>query len=165
MSNKTATAYRTISEVADMVGVKPHVLRFWEKKFLQIKPMKRPSGRRYYRPEDVKVIEQIRDLLYRQGYTVRGVQQLFKQKGVKVFQLRDESLEFGTMTVNQRNDLMMPDNMPTDNLAENDMAPDYLEDDANRHHAETGITINAEMQAKLQRLYDAIGQCLQKYPS
>ena len=145
MNNKAATAYRTISEVADMVGVKPHVLRFWEKKFSQIKPMKRPSGRRYYRPEDVRVIEQIRDLLHRQGYTVRGVQQLFKQKGVKVFQLRDESLEFGTMTVNQQNELMAPDNMA--------------------HEAEAGITLTPEMQAKLQSLYDNIGQCLKKYPS
>ena len=145
MSNKAATAYRTISEVADMVGVKPHVLRFWEKKFLQIKPLKRPSGRRYYRPEDVRVIEQIRDLLHRQGYTVRGVQQLFKQKGVKVFQLRDESLEFGTMTVNQQNELMTPDDIA--------------------HETEMGITLTPEMQAKLQNLYDNIGQCLQKYPS
>ena len=150
MSNKTATAYRTISEVADMVGVKPHVLRFWEKKFSQIKPMKRPSGRRYYRPEDVKVIEQIRDLLHRQGYTVRGVQQLFKQKGVKVFQLRDESLEFGTMTVNQSHDLMVQDDMPDEHSA---------------YQAKTGITLTPEMQAKLQSLYDDIGQCLQKYPS
>ncbi len=150
MSNKTATAYRTISEVADMVGVKPHVLRFWEKKFLQIKPMKRPSGRRYYRPEDVRVIEQIRDLLHRQGYTVRGVQQLFKQKGVKVFQLRDESLEFGTMTVNQQNDLVGNDLMVPDNMAD---------------ETQTGITLTPEMQAKLQSLYDNIGQCLQKYPS
>ncbi|MCH9853115.1 MAG: MerR family transcriptional regulator [Alphaproteobacteria bacterium] len=145
MNNKAATAYRTISEVADMVGVKPHVLRFWEKKFLQIKPLKRPSGRRYYRPEDVRVIEQIRDLLHRQGYTVRGVQQLFKQKGVKVFQLRDESLEFGTMTVNQQNELMTPDDIA--------------------HETEMGITLTPEMQAKLQNLYDNIGQCLQKYPS
>ena len=155
MNNKAATAYRTISEVADMVGVKPHVLRFWEKKFSQIKPMKRPSGRRYYRPEDVKVIEQIRDLLHRQGYTVRGVQQLFKQKGVKVFQLRDESLEFGTMTVNQRNDLMAQDDMTREDFSQNDSA----------YEAKAGITLTPEMQAKLQSLYDDIGQCLQKYPS
>ncbi|MCH9844386.1 MAG: MerR family transcriptional regulator [Alphaproteobacteria bacterium] len=145
MSNKTATAYRTISEVADMVGVKPHVLRFWEKKFSQIKPLKRPSGRRYYRPEDVRVIEQIRDLLHRQGYTVRGVQQLFKQKGVKVFQLRDESLEFGTMTIAQQNELMAPDDMGD--------------------KTQSGIILTPEMQAKLQSLYDNIGQSLQKYPS
>ena len=79
-SQKSKDAYRTISEVADMLKVKPHVLRFWEKKFTQIQPLKRDSGRRYYRPEDVRLIAQIKNLLHDQGYTVRGVQQLFKEK-------------------------------------------------------------------------------------
>lgn len=75
---KSDSAYRTISEVADGIGVATHVLRFWETKFSQIQPVKRQGGRRYYRPEDVQLIEKIHDLLHNQGYTIRGVQGLLK---------------------------------------------------------------------------------------
>lgn len=77
--DKSDSAYRTISEVADKVGVATHVLRFWETKFLQIQPVKRQGGRRYYRPEDILLIEKIQDLLHHQGYTIRGVQALLKE--------------------------------------------------------------------------------------
>jgi DNA-binding transcriptional MerR regulator len=76
---KSATAFRTISEVATELDVPQHVLRFWESKFSQIRPMKRGGGRRYYRPEDVRLIKQIQDLLHNQGYTIKGVQKLFKE--------------------------------------------------------------------------------------
>ncbi|HOO51235.1 MAG TPA: MerR family transcriptional regulator [Alphaproteobacteria bacterium] len=76
--NKSETAFRTISEVADDLGVQQHVLRFWETKFSQIKPMKRGGGRRYYRPEDVAMIKKIHSLLYVEGYTIKGVQKLLK---------------------------------------------------------------------------------------
>jgi len=76
---KSPTAFRTISEVAAELDVPQHVLRFWESKFSQIRPMKRGGGRRYYRPEDVSVIKQIQNLLYGQGYTIKGVQKLLKE--------------------------------------------------------------------------------------
>jgi DNA-binding transcriptional MerR regulator len=73
---KAAGAFRTISEVADELGVEQHVLRFWETKFSQIKPLKRGGGRRYYRPEDVDLLKNIHHLLYQEGYTIKGVQKL-----------------------------------------------------------------------------------------
>lgn len=75
---KSDTAFRTIGEVAEELGVQTHVLRFWESKFSQIKPLKRAGGRRYYRPEDVALISRIHQLLYRDGYTIKGAQQLLK---------------------------------------------------------------------------------------
>jgi DNA-binding transcriptional MerR regulator len=75
---KSEAAFRTISEVSEDLDVPQHVLRFWESKFSQIKPLKRGGGRRYYRPEDVQLLARIRDLLYKDGYTIRGVQQLLK---------------------------------------------------------------------------------------
>lgn len=76
---KSPTAFRTISEVAEGLALPQHVLRFWESKFQQIKPLKRGGGRRYYRPEDVKIIHDIKDLLYNQGFTIRGVQKLLRE--------------------------------------------------------------------------------------
>ena len=81
--DKSPDAFRTISEVADELDLPQHVLRFWETRFNQIKPMKRGGGRRYYRPEDVDLLKGIRHLLYDQGYTIKGVQKLLKQNGSK----------------------------------------------------------------------------------
>ena len=78
---KSATAFRTISEVSQELELPQHVLRFWESKFSQIKPLKRGGGRRYYRPEDVDAIRRIRDLLYADGYTIKGVQKLLRDDG------------------------------------------------------------------------------------
>lgn len=75
---KSESAFRTISEVAEDLGVQQHVLRFWETKFSQVKPMKRGGGRRYYRPEDVALLKKIHTLLYAEGYTIKGVQKLLK---------------------------------------------------------------------------------------
>lgn len=80
---KSPNAFRTISEVADNIGIPQHVLRFWESKFSQIKPMKRGGGRRYYRPEDVEIIDAIRGLLHDDGYTIKGAQKLLREHGVK----------------------------------------------------------------------------------
>ncbi len=81
-SNKKAPgAFLTISEVAEELGVQQHVLRFWETKFTQVKPMKRGGGRRYYRPEDVALLRKIHILLYTEGYTIKGVQKLLKTLG------------------------------------------------------------------------------------
>lgn len=81
--NKSKAAFKTIAEVAEELGVATHVLRFWETKFPQIKPMKRNGGRRYYRPDDVKLVSIIKDYLYEKRYTIEGVQKVFKEKGVK----------------------------------------------------------------------------------
>lgn len=81
-SPKAPDAFRTISEVASELDLPQHVLRFWETRFSQIKPMKRGGGRRYYRPEDIDLLRGIRLLLYGEGFTIRGVQRLLKEKGV-----------------------------------------------------------------------------------
>lgn len=81
MTRKSADAFRTISEVADELDVPKHVLRFWELKFPQIKPMKRGGGRRYYRPEDMALLSGIRELLHSEGYTIKGVQKILKEQG------------------------------------------------------------------------------------
>jgi DNA-binding transcriptional MerR regulator len=82
-AEKSAAAFRTISEVADELDVPQHVLRFWETKFTQVKPLKRGGGRRYYRPEDVDLLRLIRGLLYDDGYTIKGVQRLMREGGLK----------------------------------------------------------------------------------
>jgi DNA-binding transcriptional MerR regulator len=84
--DKAPDAFRTISEVADDLDLPQHVLRFWETRFAQIRPMKRGGGRRYYRPEDVDLLRGIRHLLYGEGYTIRGVQRILKDEGVKFVQ-------------------------------------------------------------------------------
>jgi DNA-binding transcriptional MerR regulator len=76
MTTKADGAFRTISEVSEMLDVPAHVLRFWESKFSALSPLKRNGGRRYYRPDDVELLVKIRDLLYRDGYTIKGVQKL-----------------------------------------------------------------------------------------
>ena len=78
---KSASAFRTISEVADELKLQQHVLRFWETKFSQIKPLKRGGGRRYYRPEDLALLKRIHHLLYVQGFTIKGVQKLLREHG------------------------------------------------------------------------------------
>jgi DNA-binding transcriptional MerR regulator len=78
---KAPNAFRTISEVADDLHIPQHVLRFWETKFPQVKPMKRGGGRRYYRPDDITLLRRISDLLYIQGYTIKGVQRLLREGG------------------------------------------------------------------------------------
>jgi DNA-binding transcriptional MerR regulator len=78
---KAAGAFRTISEVATDLNVPQHVLRFWETRFAQIRPLKRAGGRRYYRPEDVELLRRIRELLYNNGYTIKGVQRLLRDVG------------------------------------------------------------------------------------
>ncbi|HRC27701.1 MAG TPA: MerR family transcriptional regulator [Alphaproteobacteria bacterium] len=79
--HKSPQAFRTISEVADDLGVPQHVLRFWETKFSSIRPLKRGGGRRYYRPEDVNLLKRIHNLLYTEGYTIKGAQKLLKASG------------------------------------------------------------------------------------
>ena len=84
--NKAPDAFRTISEVADELDLPQHVLRFWESRFPHVRPMKRGGGRRYYRPEDVDLLRGIRHLLYGDGYTIRGVQRILREQGVRTVQ-------------------------------------------------------------------------------
>src|SRR5262245_62183937 len=86
MLEKDPEAFRIISEVAEDLNVPQHVLRFWESRFPQIKPMKRGGGRRYYRPDDIDLLRGIRHLLYGEGYTIRGVQRILREQGITFVQ-------------------------------------------------------------------------------
>ena len=95
MNIKSPEAFRTISEVSKDLSLPQHVLRFWETKFVQIKPIKRGGGRRYYRPEDIKLLRGIKSLLYNDGYTIRGVQKVIKETGTKkILQKNIENKDF-----------------------------------------------------------------------
>jgi DNA-binding transcriptional MerR regulator len=110
--DKAPDAFRTISEVAQDLDIPQHVLRFWETRFAQIKPMKRSGGRRYYRPDDVDLLKGIRRLLYGEGYTIRGVQRILKEHGIKSVQgLADSSaaVSFGAIEEALGQSLMEPD--------------------------------------------------------
>ena len=104
---KSPGAFRTISEVSNDLEVPPHVLRFWETKFPQIKPLKRGGGRRYYRPEDVSLLRQIRQLLYNDGYTIKGVQRLLKEGALK------NTVQSGVVIANEPNEQKRPQNSTT----------------------------------------------------
>ena len=106
MSNKSPEAFRTISEVSKDLSLPQHVLRFWETKFVQIKPIKRGGGRRYYRPEDVDLLKGIKSLLYNDGYTIRGVQKVIKENGTRKILLKSSKVETKSFTEseNQHND-------------------------------------------------------------
>ena len=95
MNIKSPEAFRTISEVSKDLSLPQHVLRFWETKFVQIKPIKRGGGRRYYRPEDIELLRGIKYLLYNDGYTIRGVQKVIKENGAKkVISKSTENINF-----------------------------------------------------------------------
>jgi len=96
--SKSADAFRTISEVAEELDLPQHVLRFWETRFNQIKPMKRGGGRRYYRPDDVTLLKGIRFLLYSEGYTIKGVQRILREQGNKfVMAAADGSIDMAAL--------------------------------------------------------------------
>lgn len=105
-SRKSASAFKTISEVAKSLDVQQHVLRFWETKFSQIRPLKRGGGRRYYRPEDVALLHTIRSLLYTEGYTIKGVQKLLRENG-KNKVMREQS-PVSTEVKQQQSELSKP---------------------------------------------------------
>lgn len=106
MSNKSPEAFRTISEVSEDLAIPQHVLRFWETKFIQIKPIKRGGGRRYYRPEDIEILKGIKNLLYNDGYTIRGVQKVIKENGTRKILLKSSKVQTKSFTEseNQHND-------------------------------------------------------------
>ena len=114
MNTKSPEAFRTISEVSKDLSLPQHVLRFWETKFIQIKPIKRGGGRRYYRPEDIKLLRGIKSLLYNDGYTIRGVQKVIKEAGTKKI-LRNEignnSFTDNENTMKDESDNITPHNL------------------------------------------------------
>ena len=114
--NKSKSAFRTIAEVADDLGVATHVLRFWETKFPQIKPMKASGGRRYYRPDDVEVLKLIKSLLYGNRYTIEGAQRLIKEKGLK------NLLGFDEIQKDFFEDIVVPENDAV--VFQNDIVPE-----------------------------------------
>ncbi len=93
-TDKASDAFRTISEAADELGLEQHVLRFWETRFTQIKPLKRGGGRRYYRPDDVDFLRGLKFLLHDQRYTIKGVQKIIKEQGVKTVAMAGRSGAF-----------------------------------------------------------------------
>ena len=99
MNIKSPQAFRTISEVSRDLSLPQHVLRFWETKFAQIKPIKRGGGRRYYRPEDIELLKGIKYLLYNDGYTIRGVQKVIKENGAK--KLFSKNVQNNSFTVQE----------------------------------------------------------------
>jgi DNA-binding transcriptional MerR regulator len=109
MSSKSPEAFRTISEVSKDLAIPQHVLRFWETKFIQIKPIKRGGGRRYYRPEDIEILKGIKNLLYNDGYTIRGVQKVIKENGTRKILLKSSKVQTKsfTETENQHNEEML----------------------------------------------------------
>lgn len=128
--DKAPDAFRTISEVAHDLDIPQHVLRFWETRFAQIKPMKRSGGRRYYRPDDVDLLKGIRRLLYGEGYTIRGVQRILKEHGIKSVQsLADSSaaVSFGAIEEAVGQSLLELDDERTEASAEPDEDEDEYE--------------------------------------
>jgi DNA-binding transcriptional MerR regulator len=116
---KSAQAFRTISEVAQDLDLPQHVLRFWETRFAQIRPLKRGGGRRYYRPEDVDLLRAIRRLLYGEGYTIKGVQKILKEQGV-----RGVASTYGDAALPHA---PLPANLMADDAAEGEESDDLLE--------------------------------------
>ena len=96
-TKKSSEAFRTISEVSSELGVPQHVLRFWESRFSHIRPMKRAGGRRYYRPEDIRLLAGIQSFLYQDGYTIKGVQKLLRERGARVLVGRSEGRSLADM--------------------------------------------------------------------
>jgi DNA-binding transcriptional MerR regulator len=116
MDEKAPDAFRTISEAADELDLPQHVLRFWESRFREIKPMKRGGGRRYYRPDDLDLLRGIKHLLYGEGYTIRGVQRILREQGIKFVQaVWEEGAE-------------QPAQIPAEDLAEETAAAELFEE-------------------------------------
>ena len=118
MNIKSPEAFRTISEVSKDLSLPQHVLRFWETKFVQIKPIKRGGGRRYYRPEDIELLRGIKYLLYNDGYTIRGVQKVIKENGAKKIILRPIQNNDFTLVKDELKNTDQIENKPQSMLAE-----------------------------------------------
>ena len=118
MNIKSPEAFRTISEVSEYLSLPQHVLRFWETKFVQIKPIKRGGGRRYYRPEDIELLKGIKYLLYNDGYTIRGVQKVIKENGAKKIISKPNQINDFTLDKDQHRSVPLSENKPQSPIAE-----------------------------------------------
>ena len=118
MNIKSPEAFRTISEVSKDLSLPQHVLRFWETKFVQIKPIKRGGGRRYYRPEDIELLKGIKYLLYNDGYTIRGVQKVIKENGAKKIISKSTQNNDFTLDKDEHKNTTLNDNQPQSMIAE-----------------------------------------------
>ena len=118
MNTKSPEAFRTISEVSKDLSLPQHVLRFWETKFTQIKPIKRGGGRRYYRPEDIELLRGIKYLLYNDGYTIRGVQKVIKENGAKRIILKPSQNNDFTLGSDEHTSSFQNENKPQSMIAE-----------------------------------------------
>ncbi len=154
-SEKSNDAFRTIGEVSEELDIPQHVLRFWETKFAQIKPMKRGGGRRYYRPDDINLLRRVRDLLYSEGYTIRGVQKLIKEQGVKGLIAGDDQ------------DVISNENMPIASAAVEEplaSASPAVENDGAAGPAREGVlsadqrSALVELREELTRLRDRVSE-------
>ncbi|MGQ7791512.1 MerR family transcriptional regulator [Faunimonas sp. B44] len=126
---KSPDAFRTISEVADELDLPQHVLRFWETRFAQIKPLKRGGGRRYYRPDDVDLLRGIRLLLYGEGFTIKGVQRLLKEKGIAFVIAAGQVGSIETVPAEIESPAPPPASEPADAAADRDPTEDDGRDD------------------------------------
>jgi DNA-binding transcriptional MerR regulator len=133
LDTKSADAFRTISEVAEDLDIPQHVLRFWETRFSQIKPLKRGGGRRYYRPDDVALLKGIRRLLYGEGYTIKGLQRILKEQGPRHVQAIGRGAPIGPR---MSDDVATSAGMDAEGFAP--MASDYSDDASPR--APSGAT-------------------------
>ena len=118
MNIKSPEAFRTISEVSKDLSLPQHVLRFWETKFAQIKPIKRGGGRRYYRPEDIELLKGIKYLLYNDGYTIRGVQKVIKENGAKKIISKSNQNNDFTLDKDEHKNTSQIENKPQSIVAE-----------------------------------------------
>ncbi len=141
---KSPEAFRTISEVACELDVPQHVLRFWETRFSQVRPVKRAGGRRYYRPEDVDLLRGIRSLLYSDGYTIRGVQKLLREQGVKYV------ASIGRTVGPSRPGPRLVTSMEIDHAAVSDEAPRAVMDEARRVKLELLLAELLQMKERLR---------------
>lgn len=154
---KSADAYRTISEVADDLKLPQHVLRFWESKFKQITPMKRAGGRRFYRPQDVELIKRIHYLLYTQGYTIKGVQKLLAKDRHLMQSVPTFGQDTATIAVSdvlQRADTAIK---IQHTMAANEQ-PHHMPSSDKRHNDEQEAKRQADLRLLLSRLKELRGQ-------
>ncbi len=153
---KAPDAFRTISEVADEIDVPQHVLRFWESRFTQIRPLKRGGGRRYYRPNDVDLLRGVRHLLYGEGYTIRGVQRLLREQGQSFVQsVWRAGAETPPPELNDNNGSDLEDHADVrsgDDPALIERAPSFAADERSNERREPKLMLPADAAPPPQRL-------------
>jgi DNA-binding transcriptional MerR regulator len=164
LAYKSAEAFRTISEVAADLDVPQHVLRFWESRFNQVRPIKRAGGRRYYRPEDVDLLRGIRALLYSDGFTIRGVQKVLRDRGLRhvaeigrgaVFHLRPVAVDHGEEPVSHQT----AENLSPVGIMHREIAAAHAEPDPRQQERAKIERLVAELLQLKARLAGAMARC------